>query len=41
MKYTSEIKRPGTIKAGTKKGKKIFSNGHLYIKYKEKWKEVY
>jgi len=40
-KYSSNIKRPGKLKAeGT--DKKVYSNGHIYIKTKNKiWREVY
>ncbi len=41
MKYTSNITKPGKVKAeGT--DKKVYSNGHLYIKNKKKiWCQVY
>jgi len=40
MKYSSNYERPGKVKAEGNQ-KKIFSNGHLYVKTKKKvWREV-
>lgn len=41
-KYTSNYERPGKVKAETKKGKRVYSNGHIYIMSKQNiWKELY